>query len=1189
MKKRMASLLLALVMALTLLPAAALAEDTPSARVDFTAQAAGAFLLPPQFDVEVSGDLAERYGYGDEVTDGVSALDVLVKAHELLLGDSFTAETAADYLEVSGGSVSKLFGTATIANGFVLNGGYPNDGTESSWGGYNGTTVATQAVVSGDLVEFFLYQDTAYWSDSVSWFEHNGGAVEELTVRPAVSVPLSVKSVMFMMAYLYKDSAALRAAGEAVESAQLAWVDADGTVTAIADAVTDENGKTAVTMPEAEGTYYLTAYMPAEEIEENAQSPLVMSLLEITVDEDAPELEDFTNSCDLMALSVADLESNPNALSLTPAFDRGVTDYCVDTVAFQQYAKLAYVKATAASDQAVITAVLNGTEQTVTSGDAYWTTFNNMLPGEDNVLSVVVTNGERSKTYTVTIPMAADPSLPHLRGDAGEKTLLALGSDYTLNLDAVFADSDSQESLTYTVSLNGADAVAAEREYCFTPEAVGSYTLVFTASDGANTSPAYTVTLTVVTATDQVMHNIAARYVRDGFTDDPNWPWIAADLAAYAKAFPETENRMTAAQKQAILDAAIRLGDSSGSPADLAKAIIVLRSLGYDARKVITEDNRALDVVKKLTDLVDAKAGSVSGTYTLPYVLMGLQQGEGYVTDAQLDWMLEEAIKGKDGDWGWLNTSWGPDGATPMVLALQPYCGRDEVQAAVDEGFDAIAGTQAENGSLNTNDCSTGLGMAAYAAFGQSGPEKDGKTMADGLMTYVTNTLDGFYGWGTPEKNDPWGTEQGFRGLVAQALGGRIYDFAAMPAETAWATSATGAVVTFRVVPADAAVEVKQGDEVQTADAAGLYYLGEGTYTYTVSKSGYETETGSFTVTGEEAAAHAAKTISASLSLTPAPDAKTIKVTVKVVTHDEDACGGKYTYKSNASAFKTVLAKETVTLKAGQTVYEALEKTLDANEIPYTEKSFGYIDSIGGISEFDHGSPRSGWMFMVDGVVVETNCRDQKLRSDSTVIWFFTDDYTNEKGSEKWSGGSSAVKPVETLKFTDVAEDDYYYDAVKWAVEQGITDGVTETAFAPASGCTRAQMVTFLWRAAGSPEPSGKTIAFTDVAQDAYYAKALAWAVENGITSGITADSFAPNAACTRAQMAAFLYRFAKKPDVKGSSPFADVQETDYFHSAVLWAVQSGVTKGTTDTSFAPGGVCTRGQMVTFLYRYLGK
>lgn len=175
------------------------------------------------------------------------------------------------------------------------------------------------------------------------------------------------------------------------------------------------------------------------------------------------------------------------------------------------------------------------------------------------------------------------------------------------------------------------------------------------------------------------------------------------------------------------------------------------------------------------------------------------------------------------------------------------------------------------------------------------------------------------------------------------------------------------------------------------------------------------------------------------------------------------------------------------------------------------------------------------------------------------------------------------------LAFTDVKESDYFYDAVKWAVEKSITSGTTATTFSPNDACTRAQMVAFLWRAAGSPEPTSKTNPFIDVTEDAYYYKALLWAIENGITKGTAETTFSPDAACTRGQMAAFLYRNAKSPAVTGSSAFTDVSSSDYYSDAVTWAAQTGVTKGTTETTFSPNAACTRAQMVSFLYRYLAK
>lgn len=172
--------------------------------------------------------------------------------------------------------------------------------------------------------------------------------------------------------------------------------------------------------------------------------------------------------------------------------------------------------------------------------------------------------------------------------------------------------------------------------------------------------------------------------------------------------------------------------------------------------------------------------------------------------------------------------------------------------------------------------------------------------------------------------------------------------------------------------------------------------------------------------------------------------------------------------------------------------------------------------------------------------------------------------------------------------FVDVFATDYYYDAVLWAAQNGITSGTSATTFSPNDPCTRAQMATFLWRAAGSPEPVGNTNPFVDVPADAYYAKAVQWAYEQGITGGTSATTFSPYQTCTRGQMATFLWRDAGSSAVSGEgTPFVDVPADAYYATAVDWAYEEGITGGTSATTYSPNDPCTRGQMVTFLYRYL--
>lgn len=191
---------------------------------------------------------------------------------------------------------------------------------------------------------------------------------------------------------------------------------------------------------------------------------------------------------------------------------------------------------------------------------------------------------------------------------------------------------------------------------------------------------------------------------------------------------------------------------------------------------------------------------------------------------------------------------------------------------------------------------------------------------------------------------------------------------------------------------------------------------------------------------------------------------------------------------------------------------------------------------------------------------------------------------SDETHGDTTPGGTT---PAGTNPFLDISEGAYYYDAVLWSVENGITTGTALTAFSPDMSCTRAQMVTFLWRAAGSPEPATSVSPFTDVKRGEYYYDAVLWAVEKGVTTGTGAATFSPDMTVTRGQTVTLLYRYAGSPAVGGGSAFTDVAADAYYAEAVRWAVETGVTYGTSATTFSPESDCTRAQIVTLLYRYL--
>ena len=197
------------------------------------------------------------------------------------------------------------------------------------------------------------------------------------------------------------------------------------------------------------------------------------------------------------------------------------------------------------------------------------------------------------------------------------------------------------------------------------------------------------------------------------------------------------------------------------------------------------------------------------------------------------------------------------------------------------------------------------------------------------------------------------------------------------------------------------------------------------------------------------------------------------------------------------------------------------------------------------------------------------------------------------KGNGKFAftmPGSAVTVQASFIKgsggvFADVYDNAYYADAVKWALDKGITNGKGNSLFGSQDDCTRAQIVTFLWRAAGSPAPKMSFNPFSDVSADAYYYQAVLWAVENGITGGTGNGLFSPDSTCTRGQSVAFLHRSAGSPAASGSS-FSDVSASSYYASSVQWAVKNDITQGTSEKTFSPDTACNRAQIVTFLYRH---
>lgn len=282
---------------------------------------------------------------------------------------------------------------------------------------------------------------------------------------------------------------------------------------------------------------------------------------------------------------------------------------------------------------------------------------------------------------------------------------------------------------------------------------------------------------------EEQIHQIINKCINANLINDGNMHWFIADYADYTKLFPD--NHITF-QTQTLVDKIISVAEASSSQGDLAKSIIALRSLGYDAKKVYNKQGVLFDIVKKLTALITEESVSEPYyEYTLPYVLIALQQSDDYATQELEDFLLSTAIETKN---IWQDTTWGIDGAAPMLRALAPYCKTNEqIEAIVEETSDLIKAFQSSNGSMG-NASSTGLAIVGLSSAGTN-PEtvvKDGNNIIDGLMSYSNETSDGFL----PDSNS-FGTEQGLRGLLAWKLYDQnelIYNFKEYPKNEAKAT-----------------------------------------------------------------------------------------------------------------------------------------------------------------------------------------------------------------------------------------------------------------------------------------------------------------------------------------------------------------------------------------------------------------
>lgn len=681
-----------------------------------------------------------------------------------------------------------------------------------------------------------------------------------------------------------------------------------------------------------------------------------------------------------------------------------------------------------------------------------------------------------------------------------------------------------------------------------------------------------TVTVEEDKSAENIMHAIAQKYSCSDMTKDGNLIWFLTDISAYNELY-EDKAEISDKLMRAYLDIIIANADTKNSAVELSKSIIVLRALGYDVTNVTTADRRVINVAQKLDELIKADDKGVKNIYTLPYVIIAAE-ASGLETSALVDCATENSSS-------WMNTDYGTDAATFMLAAIAPYYTTDEaVKKAVDKAVPLVTETLKTN-SFSNNAASAGLAVAAFSSLGINADEQ-----IKMLMTFAADTEDGF----TPLSNS-FSTEQGFRGLVAWQLsaqkGKKIFDFSNRPKKKAEATWALNCPVSFEVIPSDATVTVKDN----TPMFGNSYDLDSGEYEYTIEKDGYITKSGKITVTDEEAAGHTPKKINVSLISKPSSGSSKVSVNVSVMVHDENICNGEFSYKNNAKSY-TVLAQKKLSLSAGQTAFDALDMLLKESGIDYVEKTVGYISRIGDYEEFGHG-PNSGWMLMVDGKNAEVGCREIYLRTNSKFVWFYTDDYILEKGSEKWtsSGGSASSSTKYTVKFSssgsvsntvkvnkdssmsepsEPKKDGYIFEGwykdkdykEKFDFSEKITSDIT--LYAKWTKCDGAEIMGI---------DSGSK----------FYDNVL-YAYEKGYIKG-TEKGFEADLTMTRAMICEMLHRIEQNPNAKLVS-YLDMPQGAWYENSVSWATENGIIKGITEDILSPEGSLTREQLAAIIYRY---
>lgn len=1284
MKKRILSLVMALVLAIGLLPMSALAEEldsTPtSVTVTFTAQAEGAFLCAPQFNAEVPSNLAESYGYTDNVENGVSALDVLVKAHEVVFGDNFVYDaeksentTTQNYLVVEttdyDASIKTLFGVETGNCGFTVNGSTPHGAElikDEFYGDYYlGYTIAQAEVTDNSFVEFFLYQDT-YSMDLYTGFYKDDVKLDSLTAYCGTTEQLTLKGYSIGW-YGCNTDAVIASNTSRVKDAQLAWVDAEtGDVTS-AGAVTDENGQVTITIPSEAGVHYLTASVSTDD----GNTPIIMSLLQVTANvlPDAsitvpsnatlfvgtkPNNKHYVSFIEMPAVyskeNADDTTTYYYELSNNSSYNYRVSgeDYVTYAGTFKKTADYTMRvtandlqpagkskttvdhNVTANSGYNVADIYLNinpqGYLKMSTVGDTYqlvnlrnWETvdtiFNNYFIEPDYHYTVIDENGAVSNdvvtvdengvvkavgTGTAIVLVTYDAI--NVNGALGGSFFGAIWPENTGVFVVSVGAEDSgistgmtlNEGMNSTDSKLSGDALDAEHDVIYFTGDTGSYTFT-PGTKGVDVSVANPTVTETMTFSG---FSPAAANSDGSFTI----PLVQGRNIVKLEKDDKAEYQVITAKKVSYTINGYT-PDTALTPG--SEISIQFGTLYHPANKLAGVYN--MSAVALYTN-VDGYAGRLAGGTSNQYQFasnLAAQTINGFVKRT-ISWGVVSYSKDASLSFS-IPSDWAEDTFT--------LSGGTLFASGYGDPYGNHRGITLTNGkapNFNANVKEAYLGQLPDIVI----PVTTSKTVTSIEISAQPDKTEYFTG----DRFDP-------AGMVVKAS---YSDNTTNEAVTSYTVSpetltedTTSVTVTYGGQTAAVPVTVTQPKvtsiAITKAPAKTTYTAGDTfdptgmvvtatyengktapvtSYTYSPNRTLTESDTAmTITYTGSDktesvTSVTQAITVNAAPATdpsNPAPQTITVSFTLLGDVKHGDPTEATGTHTLKASNLDTWIAKSNYTVSKNSTVLDVLVTALAKAGFPYENPTGNYVTSIRGLAEMDNGS-LSGWMYTLNGNHSTLGVSEQVLKNGDVIVFHYTDDYTVEKGSEQWSGGSGGGSAVSS---SDQAAADKVAELI--AAIGAVTDASGDKIAAARNGydaLTAAQkklvsnyaVLTAAEQAYGQLTGT-EGLPFTDVAGH-WALDAIRYVYEQGLMTGTTTATFSPEKTITRGMIAAILYRLEGSPDVSGGEAFSDVDSGMYYGSAIQWAQANGIVEGYTSGRFGPDDAITREQLAVILYRY---